>query len=169
MTQVGKISIRKLVLECDGKRAPVFLNNPTFYLNTGNDTVVKRINNEFKTECIVRLACYTSNLKLFHKIKANMEAGKIKKSKYQLLNFINDSEIKAFEPNVTILNFLLEYCRKYNAYDVLEECLNELGALLLKEIPNFKVSTDVKVIMNTTNSRIRFRWVNNMDIDLVKR
>ena len=80
--------------------------------------------------------------------------------KYEFFHFIKDEDVTAFHPNIPLLDFVLQFCIKFNCLEVLRKCLEIVDTNIFTEIPNCKINPDVlySIMYSKNKSKLHFAW-----------
>ena len=167
------ISSRGLVLVTeDGSCYPIFIGDPHTIINTSLNKTTKEFNRKLQEAMKAELDAYIVKLSFFSRRKAKKYVKGYKK--YNFFDFIKDEGVTAFNPGIPLLDFVLQFCIKFNCLEVLHKCLEIVDYQIFTETPNCKVNSDVLygIMCSKNKSKLHFVWVageTDWSVDLKKR
>ena len=138
---------------------PIFVGDPHTVICTTLTKETKTLNKKIQTEMKSELDSHISKLSYFSRRKAKKYLKKY--WNYNFFDFVKDEEITAFNPDVPLLNFILQFCIKFNCLDVFYRCLGIVDTVIFTETPNCKVNSDVlyAILYSKDKSKLRFTWM----------
>lgn len=153
------ICSRGLVLVNEnGNCYPIFIGDPHTIIHAGYTKEIKELNKQLQYAMKCELDAYIVRLSFFSRRKAKRFVKGYKK--YEFFHFIKDEDVTAFHPNIPLLDFVLQFCIKFNCLEVLRKCLEIVDTNIFTEIPNCKINPDVlySIMYSKNKSKLHFAW-----------
>lgn len=153
------ISSRGLVLVNEsGNCFPIFIGDPHTIIHTSYTKQTKELNKKLQWAMKAELDAYIVRLSFFSKRKAKRYVKGYKK--YNFFEFIKDEGVIAFCPTIPLLDFVLQFCIKFNCLEVLRNCLEIVDVNIFTETPNCKINPDViyGIMYSKNKSKLHFAW-----------
>ena len=154
------ISSRGLVLVNEkGNCSPIFVGDPHTIINTSQTKHIKEENHRLQSIMKEEMDAFIVKLSFFSRMKAKRYVKGYKR--YNFFNFIKDEGVTAFSPSIPLLDFVLQFCVKFNCLDVLRRCLEIVDYNIFTETPNCKINSDVlyEIMYSKDKSKLHFVWV----------